>query len=63
MAWLALIAEPHVSYTHLSAPLVIAGAGVSLATQSAVVSSVAPHFISKAGARSPQCANSAGYSA
>jgi EmrB/QacA subfamily drug resistance transporter len=51
MAWIALIARPDVAYGRLVAPLVIAGAGVSMAlpaVQNAVMSSVAPERIGKA---------------
>jgi EmrB/QacA subfamily drug resistance transporter len=51
MAWLALIIRPGVPYAELVAPLVIAGAGVSMAipaAQSSVVNAVAPEFIGKA---------------
>jgi EmrB/QacA subfamily drug resistance transporter len=48
---IAPIAQPDLAYAQMIAPLVIAGAGVSMAlpaTQSAVVSSVAPQHIGKA---------------
>ncbi len=51
MAWIALIAEPHLAYTHLIAPFIIAGAGISMAipaTQSAVIGSVSPQYIGRA---------------
>jgi EmrB/QacA subfamily drug resistance transporter len=51
MGWIALIATPDLAYAQMIAPLIIAGAGVSMAlpaTQSAVVSSVAPQHIGKA---------------
>jgi EmrB/QacA subfamily drug resistance transporter len=51
MAWIALIARPDVAYGRLVAPLVIAGAGVSMAlpaVQNAVMNSVAPERIGKA---------------
>ena len=51
MAWVALIAGPDVAYGRLVAPLVIAGAGVSMALpaiQNAVMSSVAAAAIGKA---------------
>jgi EmrB/QacA subfamily drug resistance transporter len=51
MGWLALIAEPDLAYARMIAPLIIAGAGVSMAlpaTQSSVVNSVAPQLIGKA---------------
>jgi EmrB/QacA subfamily drug resistance transporter len=44
MAWIALVAEPSVAYAQLIAPMVLAGAGVSMAmpaAQSAVMRSVA----------------------
>ncbi len=50
-AWVALIAVPDLAFVHLVAPLVIAGAGVSLAmpaAQTAVLSAVAPAEIGKA---------------
>jgi EmrB/QacA subfamily drug resistance transporter len=50
-AWLALIVSPAVSYIQLVPPLVIAGAGISMAipaTQTAVVNAVEPQFIGKA---------------
>jgi EmrB/QacA subfamily drug resistance transporter len=51
MAWIALIVAPHLVYVEMIAPLVLAGAGVSMAipaTQSAVIKSVAPEHIGKA---------------
>jgi hypothetical protein len=51
MGWIALIAGPDVAYGRLVAPLVLAGAGVSMALpaiQNAVVSSVAPARIGQA---------------
>jgi EmrB/QacA subfamily drug resistance transporter len=51
MAWIALIAEPHLAYAQMVAPLIVAGAGVSMAmpaTQSSAVNSVAPQYIGKA---------------
>jgi MFS family permease len=51
MAWIALIAEPHLPYVEMIAPLILAGAGVSIAipaTQSAVIKSVSPEHIGKA---------------
>ena len=51
MAWIALIAAPDLAYANLVAPLVIAGAGVSMAmpaAQNAVLSSVAATEIGKA---------------
>ena len=44
MAWIALIAAPDVAYAELIVPLIVAGAGVSMAmpaAQNAVLSSVA----------------------
>src|SRR4051794_3704943 len=51
MAWLALIAEPGMAYSHVIAPFVVAGVGVSLAlpaAQSSVVGSSADDAIGKA---------------
>src|SRR5262245_36170887 len=51
MAWIALIAAPDLAYATLVAPLVVAGAGVSMAmpaAQNAVLSSVAQTEIGKA---------------
>src|SRR5262245_38109400 len=51
MAWIALIAAPDLAYATLVAPLIIAGAGVSMAmpaAQNAVLSSVAQTEIGKA---------------
>jgi MFS family permease len=51
MAWIALIASPDVAYWRLVAPLVIAGAGVSMtlpAIQNAVLGAVAPASIGQA---------------
>jgi EmrB/QacA subfamily drug resistance transporter len=51
MGWIALIATPDLAYPQMIAPLIIAGAGISMAlpaTQSAVVNSVAPQHIGKA---------------
>ncbi len=51
MGWIALIASPQVAYAQLVAPMIIAGAGISMAipaTQSAVVSHIAPQSIGKA---------------
>jgi EmrB/QacA subfamily drug resistance transporter len=51
MAWIALLATPDLAYAALVAPLVIAGAGVSMAmpaAQNAVLSSVAQTEIGKA---------------
>lgn len=51
MAWIALIAAPHLAYVEMIAPLILTGAGVSMAipaTQSAVIKSVSPEHIGKA---------------
>jgi EmrB/QacA subfamily drug resistance transporter len=51
MAWVAAIASPGVTYWHMIAPMVIAGAGASMAlpaAQSAVVNAVAPGDLGKA---------------
>jgi EmrB/QacA subfamily drug resistance transporter len=51
MAWIALIATPGLDYATMVAPMMIAGAGVSMAipaAQSAIVGAVAPMFIGKA---------------
>jgi EmrB/QacA subfamily drug resistance transporter len=51
MAWMALTAAPGLAYVNLVAPLILAGAGVSLAmpaAQNAVLSAVAPSEIGKA---------------
>jgi EmrB/QacA subfamily drug resistance transporter len=51
MAWIGLIAAPDLAYGKLVAPLIVAGAGVSMAmpaTQNAVLSSVATNEIGKA---------------
>jgi EmrB/QacA subfamily drug resistance transporter len=51
MAWIALIAAPHVAYVEMVAPLIVAGAGVSMAipaTQSAAIKSVSVEHIGKA---------------
>jgi len=51
MAWLALIAEPHMPYSHMLAPFLIAGIGVSMAipaAQNSVVGAVAAEAIGKA---------------
>ena len=50
-AWVAAIASPHMTYWHTIAPLVIAGAGISMAIPSAqnvVMSAVAPADLGKA---------------
>ena len=51
MAWIGLIAAPDLAYANLVAPLVVAGAGVSMAmpaAQNAVMGSVAPTALGKA---------------
>jgi MFS family permease len=51
MAWIALIAQPGMTYWHMIAPMVIAGAGVSMAipsAQNAVMNAVAPAEVGKA---------------
>jgi EmrB/QacA subfamily drug resistance transporter len=51
MAWVAAIASPGMAYWHMVAPLMIAGAGVSMAmpaAQTAVVSAVDPGDLGKA---------------
>jgi hypothetical protein len=51
MAWIALITAPELAYAKLVAPLILAGAGVSMAmpaAQNAVLSSVAAPEIGKA---------------
>ena len=51
MAWLALIAEPGLPYSHLLAPFIVAGVGVSMAipsAQNSVVGSIATDAIGKA---------------
>ncbi len=51
MAWIALIAEPHMAYWQLVAPLVLSGAGIAIAIpaiQTAVIGSVAPQNVGKA---------------
>jgi len=51
MAWVALIAAPDLAYANLVAPLIVAGAGVSMAmpaAQNAVLSAVAATEIGKA---------------
>jgi EmrB/QacA subfamily drug resistance transporter len=50
LAWIALIVEP-LAYAEMIAPLILAGAGASMAipaTQSAVIKSVSPEHIGKA---------------
>jgi EmrB/QacA subfamily drug resistance transporter len=51
MGWIALIAAPGMTYWHMIAPLVIAGAGISMAiptSQSAAMNSVAADDLGKA---------------
>jgi MFS family permease len=51
MAWLALIAKPGLPYSHMIAPFIVAGVGVSLAipcAQNSVVGSVASEALGKA---------------
>jgi EmrB/QacA subfamily drug resistance transporter len=51
MAWLALIAEPGMAYSHMLAPFVVAGVGISLAipsAQTSVVGAVSLDAIGKA---------------
>jgi EmrB/QacA subfamily drug resistance transporter len=51
MAWIALLAAPGLAYINLIAPLILAGAGVSMAmpaAQNAVMGAVAPNEIGKA---------------
>jgi EmrB/QacA subfamily drug resistance transporter len=51
MGWIALIADPGMSYGELIAPMIVAGVGVSMsfpAAQNAVVGSVPPEAIGKA---------------
>jgi hypothetical protein len=51
MAWIGLIAAPDLAYANLVAPLILAGAGVSMAmpaAQNAVLSSVAKAELGKA---------------
>jgi len=51
MGWIALIAAPDVAYAALVAPMIVAGAGVSMAmpaSQNVVISSVAPAEVGKA---------------
>jgi EmrB/QacA subfamily drug resistance transporter len=51
MAWIALLAVPGIAYAAIVAPLVVAGAGVSMAmpaAQNAVLGAVAPTDIGKA---------------
>jgi EmrB/QacA subfamily drug resistance transporter len=51
MGWLALIAKPDLAYSHMLAPFIIAGVGVSMAipsAQNSVVGSVASEALGKA---------------
>ncbi len=51
MAWLALIAQPHLPYSHMLAPFIVAGVGVSMAipsAQNSVVGAVGDDAIGKA---------------
>jgi MFS family permease len=51
LAWLALIAKPGLAYSHMLAPFIIAGVGVSMAipsAQNSVVGSVASEALGKA---------------
>jgi MFS family permease len=51
MAWVALIAEPSLAYSHLVLPFIVAGVGVSMAipaAQNSVVGSVALESVGKA---------------
>ena len=51
LAWLALIAKPDLAYSHMLAPFIIAGVGVSMAipsAQNSVVGSVASEALGKA---------------
>ena len=51
LAWLALLVEPSLPYAEMVAPLILAGAGASMAipaTQSAVIKAVSPQHIGKA---------------
>ena len=51
MAWLALIVRPDLSYSHMIAPFILAGVGVSMAippAQNSVIGSVASEAIGKA---------------
>jgi EmrB/QacA subfamily drug resistance transporter len=51
MAWVALIAEPGLAYSHLLAPFIVAGVGVSMAipaAQNSVVGSLAMEALGKA---------------
>jgi MFS family permease len=49
--WLALIAEPHMAYSHVLGPFIVAGVGISLAipaAQNSVVGSMAVEDVGKA---------------
>ncbi|MEV0406761.1 MFS transporter [Actinoallomurus sp. NPDC050550] len=51
MGWIGLVAEPSLAYAQLIAPMIVAGAGVSLAmpaAQTSVLNAVAPQEIGKA---------------
>jgi MFS family permease len=51
MGWIALIAQPGMTFWHMIAPMVLAGAGISMAippAQNAVVSAVAAADVGKA---------------
>ncbi|HYZ81888.1 MAG TPA: MFS transporter [Solirubrobacteraceae bacterium] len=51
LGWIALIAQPGMTFWHMIAPMVVAGAGVSMAippAQNVVVSAVAPADVGKA---------------
>jgi EmrB/QacA subfamily drug resistance transporter len=51
MIWIALVADPAVSYWAIVVPLVLSGTGIAMclpAAQSAVLTSVSPQFIGKA---------------
>ncbi|RFS83185.1 DHA2 family efflux MFS transporter permease subunit [Actinomadura spongiicola] len=51
MGWIGLVAEPSMAYAQLIAPMVLAGAGVSMAmpaAQTSVINAVAPQEIGKA---------------
>ena len=51
MTWLALIAQPHLPYSHMLAPFIVAGVGVSMAipsAQNSVVGAIGDDAIGKA---------------
>jgi EmrB/QacA subfamily drug resistance transporter len=51
MVWIALVADPAITYWAIAAPLVLSGAGIAMclpAVQSAVLTSVPPRYIGKA---------------